>query len=227
MPISKLAKTLYDNSDSSPKDTQTGSDDVGAWDMEQITNKINEVIDVVNGTPPTQVKGIRINTSNAAVWTLDIPFSPLVVEIDFVLEQDVSDYQAFMGSSGYYQTMFQNSVDANAIFDQVSANTSIELDNVFCGPSVGTSTPLPVGVSKSTLIDGNVHTIKFTKSAVSGVMSVLGNNGSRPLQGVITKLTLDGDVFDIEEGTGDTITSASSRVISLTSGTSEWATINI
>ncbi len=45
MSIERLQKTVYDNYDETPKDYQTPPDEVGAWDMEQITGKINELVD--------------------------------------------------------------------------------------------------------------------------------------------------------------------------------------
>ena len=45
MSIQKLQKTVYENYDETPKDYQTPPDEVGAWDMERITGKINELVD--------------------------------------------------------------------------------------------------------------------------------------------------------------------------------------
>ena len=42
--IQNLTKTVYNNADGTPKNYQTPDDEVGAWDMEQIANKINEII---------------------------------------------------------------------------------------------------------------------------------------------------------------------------------------
>ncbi len=43
--VNKLTKTEYDNFDGTPKNYQTPPEEVGAWDMEKIVAKINEIID--------------------------------------------------------------------------------------------------------------------------------------------------------------------------------------
>ena len=49
MAIQRLQKTVYENYDDTPKDYQTPPEEVGAWDMEQITGKINELVDKETG----------------------------------------------------------------------------------------------------------------------------------------------------------------------------------
>ena len=48
MAIDKLNKTEYNNRDGSPKTNPTPSTSVGAWDMEQITGKVDEIVEEVN-----------------------------------------------------------------------------------------------------------------------------------------------------------------------------------
>lgn len=55
--MDKLSKTVYNNGDGSPKDTQTPDTQVGAWDMEQITEKTNELVDSANQNPTATEKG--------------------------------------------------------------------------------------------------------------------------------------------------------------------------
>ena len=46
--FSKLTKTEYENGNGAPKDTPTDANKIGAWDMEQITGKINEVVEFIS-----------------------------------------------------------------------------------------------------------------------------------------------------------------------------------
>ncbi len=178
--------------------------------------------------------GIRVNTTNAAKWGFDVSssnFRPSTIEVGFIFEENLSEYQAILGGDGEYQTMFANQLNDDRLFDAANANTEILIDGAPC-TDLNTEFPsLPSGVNKSSLIDGEIHIIKMTKAGLVGTGKGLQyiashlTNPARQLGGIITSLKIDGNEY-VFSGSGNSITSDVLRDLELESGTAEWVEIS-
>jgi hypothetical protein len=217
--------------------TVVANDSTGTWDSSQMATSIDVVIPAL---PAQDVIGIRITEANAAIWELDTPINADTSTITFMLDANLLNEQALIGGDHgnastvpYFLLLGVGSGDTQ-ITGMEDGSTEMLLDNKICQPVIGQDEyDMPSGYSVNSMVaDGLQHTLKTTFDNTDGdLLKYVGNNGGytgAQLEGVLTGLIIDGDVFDIA-GAYDPFTnatevhSAGGNVLRLTSGTSEWA----
>ena len=163
--------------------------------------------------------GLSLETINQNCLVFQTPISILtsadaLMELDFVLTENRSEYQVLLDATGSIQPKLLNTINASGIISTADNWESASLDgNPFTIPSGSTTYPLPNGYNKGTMVaDGEVHklVIQFIINEPTDLWGV-GNQGlnlARILGGYVTRFKFGNHEFLLsKKAEGNAITS--------------------